>query len=71
VWSSEVIPLLEAKPGLAAVMVLECLQRRRPDEFDEAALRTLQRRMRQWHAGHGEERELFFAQAHPPGCLGL
>ena len=30
VWSSEVVPLLEAKPGLMAVTVLEELQRRHP-----------------------------------------
>ena len=71
VWSSEVIPLLEAKPGLMAVTVLEELQRRHPEQFDESVLRTLQRRIRQWRAEHGEERELFFAQEHPPGRLGL
>ena len=36
-----------------------------------AVLRTLQRRMRQWHAKFGAEREVYFAQEHPPGrqCL--
>jgi len=34
-------------------------------------LRTLQRRVRQWRAEHGGEREIFFAQEHPPGRLGL
>ena len=34
-------------------------------------LRTLQRRVRQWRAVHGPEREVFFAQEHPPGRLGL
>lgn len=36
-----------------------------------AVLRTLQRRVRQWRAEHGDEREIFFAQEHPPGRLGL
>ena len=71
VWSGEVVPLLEATPGLLAVTVLEELQRRHPERFGESVLRTLQRRMRQWRAEHGEERELFFAQEHPPGRLGL
>ena len=34
-------------------------------------LRTLQRRIRQWRAQNGGEREIFFAQEHPPGRLGL
>ena len=34
-------------------------------------LRTLQRRVRQWRALHGAEREVYFAQEHPPGRLGL
>jgi transposase InsO family protein len=71
VWDEEVVPLLESTPGLMAVTVLEELQRRHPDEFPPGVLRTLQRRMRAWRAVNGEERELFFAQEHPPGRLGL
>lgn len=51
--------------------MLEELQRRHPERFADAVLRTLQRRVSQWHAEHGDERELFFAQEHPPGRLGL
>ena len=71
VWESEVIPMLESAPALMAVTVLEELQRRHPERFDDAVLRTLQRRVRQWRARHGGEREVFFAQVHPPGRLGL
>lgn len=71
VWESEVIPMLESAPALMAVTVLEELQRRHPERFDDAVLRTLQRRVRQWRAQHGGEREIFFAQEHPPGRLGL
>jgi transposase InsO family protein len=71
VWDAEVLPLLERAPGLMAVTVLEELQRRHPGGFGEAVLRTLQRRIRAWRAQHGEEREIFFAQEHPPGRLGL
>lgn len=42
-----------------------------PGQYDEGVLRTLQRRMRQWRATHGAEREIYFAQEHPPGRLGL
>lgn len=71
VWESEVIPMLQSAPALMAVTVLEELQRRHPERFDDAVLRTLQRRVRQWRAQHGGEREIFFAQEHPPGRLGL
>jgi transposase InsO family protein len=71
VWDSEVVPLLESAPGLMAVSVLEELQRRHAGCFGDAVLRTLQRRMRQWRAAHGGEREIYFAQDHPPGRLAL
>jgi transposase InsO family protein len=34
-------------------------------------LRTLQRRMRLWRAKFGAEREVYFAQEHPPGRQGI
>lgn len=71
VWQSQIVPMLESAPDLMAVTVLEVLQRRYPQRFDGAVLRTLQRRVRQWRAEHGGEREIFFAQVHPPGRLGL
>jgi transposase InsO family protein len=71
VWEAEVMPLLLADAELNAVTLLEELQRRHPGEYDAGVLRTLQRRLRQWRAMHGAEREVFFAQEHPPGRLGL
>ncbi len=71
VWNSEVVPMLEGAPSLMAVTLLEELQRRHPDRFGDAVLRTLQRRVGQWRAEHGQEREIYFAQEHPPGRLGL
>jgi transposase InsO family protein len=71
VWESEVVPLLRADAELNAVTLLEELQRRHPADFGDGVLRTLQRRLRQWRAIHGAEREVFFAQEHPPGRLGL
>ena len=70
-WSTEVVPLLSGAPRLMAVTVLEELQRRHPERFGESVLRTLQRRVRQWRAENGAEHEIFFAQEHPPGRLGL
>ena len=54
-----------------AVTLLEELQRRYPERFPDSVLRTLQRRVSQWRAEHGDEREIYFAQEHPPGRLGL
>ena len=71
VWESEVIPMLEGAPALMAITVLEELQRRHPGQFTDSLLRTLQRRVRQWRALNGQEREIYFAQEHPPGRLGL
>jgi hypothetical protein len=71
VWQSEIVPMLEASPALTATTLLEEVQRRHPGNYDDALLRTLQRRVRTWGASHGAEREVFFAQVHPPGRLGL
>lgn len=71
VWQSEIVPLLEEAPALTAMTLLEEMQRRHPGQYDNALLRTLQRRVRTWNAQYGNEREVFFAQAHPPGLLGL
>lgn len=71
VWASEVVPVLQGAPSLMAITVLEELQRRYPERFTDGVLRTLQRRVSQWRAEHGGEREVFFAQEHPPGRLGL
>ena len=71
VWDVEIVPLLQADSQLNAVTLLEELQQRYPGEYGAGVLRTLQRRMRQWRAVHGTEREVFYAQEHPPGRLGL
>ena len=71
VWETEVVPMLEGAPSLMAVTLLEELQRRHPEQFGDSVLRTLQRRVGQWRAEHGDEREIYFAQEHPPGRLGL
>mgnify|MGYP003547856327 FL=1 len=71
VWDAEIVPLLKADAQLNAVTLLEEMQRCHPGEYGADVLRTLQRRMRQWRALHGAERDVYFAQEHPPGRLGL
>jgi len=64
-----VVPLLEAdeKGELQATTVLSELQAKAPEKYHEGLLRTLQRRMRDWRALYGPDKEVFFQQEHPPG----
>ena len=71
VWETELVPLLEAEPGLQGRTLLEELQRRHDERFGDGILRTLQRRVRAWRAEHGSDKEIYFAQANPPGRLAL
>ena len=70
VWEAEVIPILEAAPGIRAIAVLEELRRRHPD-LNPNVRRTLERRMRAWRALAGPEQDVIFRQIHEPGRLGL
>jgi len=69
VFESDVVPLLAAdeKRVLEARTILGELDRRHPGEFSVRHLRTLQRRIRQWRALNGPDKEVFFPQEHPPG----
>jgi len=69
VFESEVVPLMAAdeKRVLEARTILGELDRRHPGEFSVRQLRTLQRRIRQWRALNGPDKEVFFPQEHPPG----
>lgn len=71
VWDEQIVPLLRRAPGLTAVTIFEELERREPGRLPAGVLRTLQRRIRTWRALEGEEREVYFAQAHEPGRQGL
>jgi hypothetical protein len=70
VFDAEVVPMLEANPGLRPIAVFEELLRRHP-ELGGGIRRTLERRIRQWRAVHGPEREVIFRQTHEPGRMGL
>jgi transposase InsO family protein len=70
VFDSEVVPLLQAAPGVRPVAILEELMRRHP-EFSRSVRRTLERRIRAWRAVHGAQCDVIFRQVHEPGRLGL
>ena len=65
VFESDVVALLAAdeKRVLEARTILGELNRHHPGSFSACRLRTLQRRIRQWRALNGPDKEVFF----PPG----
>ena len=70
IWEREVVPLLEAAPGLRPVAVFAEMRRRHP-ELGEGVRRTMERRIRAWRALNGPERDVIFRQEHEPGRMGL
>lgn len=71
VWSTELVPMLEAAPGLQALTLLEHLQLNYSEQYPDKLLRTLQRRVKRWRAISGPTQEVIFRQTHEPGRLGL
>src|SRR5690554_4815759 len=71
VWEKELVPLLERTPDLTGLTLWEHLDEAYPGQYPERILRTLQRRVKQWKAVHGPEREVIFRQSVPPGYQGL
>lgn len=66
VWV-EVEELLKRDASIEAKTIFDYLCRTYEGGFQEAQLRTLQRRIKVWRARHGEPREVMFAQVHLPG----
>jgi hypothetical protein len=61
--------MLQAVPELEAKTLYEYFLARPESGLEESHLRTFYRRVRQWRATQGPEREVFFAQTHKPGEL--
>lgn len=72
VWPEDVLPLLKSdKAGaLQAKTIFGELVERYPKRFAPGQLRTLQRRVRDWRALNGPDKEVYFEQEHPPGREG-
>jgi hypothetical protein len=70
IFEAEIVPMLQAAPGLRAVAIFEEMMRRHR-ELNSGIRRTLERRIRSWRAVHGEEQEVMFRQMHEPGGVGL
>lgn len=69
VWKTEIEPLLEAdtRAELEAKTLMRVLVDAEPERFSMAQLRTMQRRLRDWRALRGPEKEVYFQQQHEPG----
>lgn len=57
-------------PSLEAKTLFGYLCELHPRRFQEGQLRTLQRRVREWRALQGPDREVYFDQVHHPGGRG-
>lgn len=69
IFDAEIVPLLQSAPGIRPVAVLDEILRRHPD-LPCNVRRTLERRIRDWRALHGEDHEVI-RQVYKPGCLAL
>ena len=69
IWESEILPLLrsDTEGTLQAKTILAELHLRDLDRDIKGSLRTLQRRVRQWRALEGPDKDVIFPQEHPPG----
>lgn len=63
----EIAERLSQAPELEAKALFEDLEARFPGRYEAGQLRTLQRRIKQWRAEHGPEKEIFLPQQHRPG----
>jgi hypothetical protein len=69
-WDADLLPLLEKDSALQAVTLLRHLQGLHPLVFpDDRIRRTLERRVRQWRALNGPERDIIFRQTPEPGLM--
>ena len=64
-------PLISGKltdaPALEGRALFEWLMAQRPGKYAPGQVRTFQRRIKQWRATEGPDKEVFFAQEHRPG----
>ena len=70
-WDEEIVPLLQAAPGLRPITLLAELAQRHPGRVDASLRRTLERRVARWKALHGPDRDVIFPQIQQPGRMGL
>lgn len=65
-WA-ECAEILEDTPELEGKFLFEWMCEQYPGEYQEGQVRTFQRRVREWRALKGPDKEVFFPQLHKPG----
>ncbi len=70
IFDTEIVPMLEAAPELRPIAIFEEMQRRHP-QVPDGVRRTMERRIRQWRAMNGKDRDVIFRQVQEPGRMGL
>ena len=68
-WEAVVLPELQDDPDdvFEATFLFEYLQEEMPGRIADGLLRTFQRRVRDYRAVNGRDKEVFFPQVHQPG----
>ena len=70
VWETLLLPVLEQDSSVQAITLLRHLQQQRPEDFqDDRIRRTLERRVQNWRALHGPEKDIIFRQVPEPGYM--
>jgi tellurite resistance protein len=70
-WQAKLVTRLKQSPSLQAITLLEYLQGQYPGQYPDKLLRTLQRRVKQWRALEGSDKDVIFRQTHEPARQGL
>lgn len=70
IFEPVVVPLLEASPTLRPIAIYRELRRLHP-ELGLGIRRTLERRIRDWKASFGPDKNVMFRQVQTPGRMGL
>jgi hypothetical protein len=70
-WDDEIVPMLRAAPALRPITLFDELARRYPSRMGPSFRRTLERRVAEWKALCGNDKDVIFPQIQQPGRMGL
>ena len=76
VWDNDLEPMLRQDPELQPMTLFLYMERTYLDNngnpiYNDSVLRTLQRRVKKWHAINGKDKDIIIPQDHYPGVQGL
>jgi len=66
VWD-KVVPYLKSNERIEAKTLFEYLQKENPGKFQDGQLRSFQRKIKNWKALEGSNKEVYFPQEYKPG----